>query len=178
MDGTPVRPGHVLSHSLASIEQACSGMQVTIAHQRGPLSRCRDSMPATEKPEAVDFDCARVHSLCSSQGRTIDIRREFYTARSGVETPSDRSMEWWLFGQSSDGLWWVHDITLAIRHRRIANVWPRSDRSVSFRKEDLADAFDPFDPFEHSAINVLPGLFDLYRSHRSTASPFRLEFMN
>jgi len=90
-------------------------------------------------------------------------------------------MEWWLFGQSSDGLWWVHDITLAIRHRRIANVWPRSDRSVSFRKEDLADAFDafdPFDPFEHSAINVLPGLFDLYRSHRSTASPFRLEFMN
>ena len=87
-------------------------------------------------------------------------------------------MEWWLFGQSSDGLWWVHDITLAIRHRRIANVWPRSDRNVSFRKEDLADAFDPFDPFEHSAINVLPGLFDLYRSHRSTASPFRLEFMN
>jgi hypothetical protein len=26
------------------------------------------TMPATEKPEVVDLNCARVHSLCSSHG--------------------------------------------------------------------------------------------------------------
>ena len=173
--GRTLRPGHVLSHSLASIEQACSGMQVTIAHERsrhhgGGVHHAGNREARGSGPCL----CKSAQSLFVPR-RTIYIRREYYTARRGVETRSDRSMEWWLFGQSSDGLRWVHDITLAIRHRRIANVWPRSDRNISFRKEDLADAFDPF---EHSGIDVLSGLFDLYRSHRSTASLFRLEFMN
>ena len=37
------RPGQVLAHSVASIEQASSGIQFTIAHQRGPSSWCRGS---------------------------------------------------------------------------------------------------------------------------------------
>ena len=41
--GHPFRPGQVLSHGVASIEQASSGMQFTIAHERRSSSRCRGS---------------------------------------------------------------------------------------------------------------------------------------
>ena len=41
------------------------------------------------------LNCARVHSLYSPQSEQWTLRRECYTARSGMKTPSVRSMQWW-----------------------------------------------------------------------------------
>ncbi len=68
-------------------------MQVTIAHERCVITVPVLTVPAKERAEAVDLNCARVHSLCSLKGEQLVLRRKFLTARGGVETPSVRSMQ-------------------------------------------------------------------------------------
>jgi len=55
----------MLSRGFASIEEDNAGMQVTIAHQRKPLSAWRDSLcRPPENDWGAALKCARENSLC------------------------------------------------------------------------------------------------------------------
>lgn len=53
-------------------------MQVTIAQERCVITVPVLTVPAKERAEAVDLNCARVHSLCSPKGEQLVLRRKFF----------------------------------------------------------------------------------------------------
>lgn len=64
-EGRLFRPRQMLRHSVVSIERPTSGMSVTIAHERGPLSPRRDSgCRFCEKVDALHRSCRSERRLC------------------------------------------------------------------------------------------------------------------
>jgi hypothetical protein len=65
------------------------------SRDRFVIPAAEHTLPATGRSGAVDPNCARVHSLCSAQSEQWTLCGAYYTARCGIENPSDRSMQWW-----------------------------------------------------------------------------------
>jgi hypothetical protein len=101
VDVTPLQTKAMLSHSVASIEQASSGMQVTIAHERGPLSPCWDSRCSQEKhPRLYTGAVASERSLVLPGGNnrrsteTVFRWGESHEERHAVESTSTKTLSW------------------------------------------------------------------------------------